>query len=247
MGGMLCGCLLLLASTQRREQAQSHWECTEGAHLGKCKRRTCSPCVWSIQHAHLPRCACRISRPARTRTSCCCSGSASSICWVPNTGTGGPLALCAGTGGQLAHTTGTRGVGMDGGLPYSTGVACSLIAPWALAWGCSADGVMGDKGACCCVPDARAVLYSGTRAALHVRGVCGGRYVLLVPLAPLDAVAGAASCPATGVVGGKGARYHLPNARTVLYGGTRAALHVRCVRSGRCVPLAALAPLARLG
>ena len=51
--------------------------------------------------------------------------------------------------------------------------------------GCSADGVMGDKGACCCVPDARAVLYSGIRAALHVCGVCCGRYVLLVPLAPL--------------------------------------------------------------
>ena len=30
------------------------------------------------------------------------------------TGTGGPLALCAGTGGQLVHTTGTRGVGMGG-------------------------------------------------------------------------------------------------------------------------------------
>ena len=51
--------------------------------------------------------------------------------------------------------------------------------------GCSADGVMGDKGACCCVPDARVVLYSGIRAALHVCGVCCGRYVLLVPLAPL--------------------------------------------------------------
>jgi hypothetical protein len=97
------------------------------------------------------------------------------------------------------------------------------------------------------VPDARAVLYSGTRAALHVRGVCGGRYVLLVPFAPLGAVAGAASRPAIGVVGGKGARYHLPNARTVLYGGTRAALHVHGGRSGRCVLLAALAPLARLG
>ena len=106
---------------------------------------------------------------------------------------------------------------------------------------------MGDKGACCCMPDVRAVLYSGTRAALHVRGVCDGRYMLLVPLAPLGAVAGAASCPAIGVVGGKGACYHLPNARTVLYGGTRAALHVHGGRSGRCVLLAALAPLARLG
>ena len=74
-------------------------ECTGGAPLGKCKRRACSTNVWSIQHAHLPWCACRISRPARTRTSCCCSGSASSTSWVPNTGTGGPLALCAGTGG----------------------------------------------------------------------------------------------------------------------------------------------------
>jgi hypothetical protein len=99
MGGMLYGCLQLLASTRRREGAQSHWECTEGAPLGKCKRRACSPYVWSIQHAHLPWCACRISRPARTRTSCCCSASASSSSWVPNTGTGGPLALCAGTGG----------------------------------------------------------------------------------------------------------------------------------------------------
>ena len=74
-------------------------ECTGGAPLGKCKRRACSTNVWSIQHAHLPWCACRISRPARTRKSCCCSGSASSTSWVPNTGTGGPLALCAGTGG----------------------------------------------------------------------------------------------------------------------------------------------------
>ena len=41
--------------------------------------------------------------------------------------------------------------------------------------------------------------------------------------------------------------YHLPNARTVLYGGTRAALHVHGGRSGRCVLLAALTPLARLG
>ena len=97
------------------------------------------------------------------------------------------------------------------------------------------------------MPDARAVLYSGTRAALHVRGVCGGRYVLLVPFAPLGAVAGAASRPAIGVVGGKGARYHLPNARTVLHGGTRAALHVHGRRGGRCVLLAPFAPLARLG
>jgi hypothetical protein len=48
-------------------------------------------------------------------------------------------------------------------------------------------------------------------------------------------------------VGGKGARYHLPNARTVLHGGTRAALHVRGRRGGRCVLLAPFAPLARLG
>jgi|SaaInlStandDraft_7_1057024.scaffolds.fasta_scaffold198233_2 hypothetical protein len=54
-------------------------------------------------------------------------------------------------------------------------------------------------------------------------------------------------CSATGVVGGKGARYHLPNARTVLHGGTRAALHVRGRRGGRCVLLAPFAPLARLG
>ena len=104
---------------------------------------------------------------------------------MPNTGTGGPLELCAGTGGQLAPMTGTRGLGMGGGLPYSTGVACSLIAPVGAGVGCSADGVMGDKGACCCVPDARAVLYGGIRAALHVRGGCGGRYVLLAPRAPL--------------------------------------------------------------
>ena len=104
---------------------------------------------------------------------------------MPNTGTGGPLELCAGTGGQLAPMTGTRGLGMGGGLPYRTGVACSLIAPVGAGVGCSADGVMGDKGACCCVPDARAVIYSGIRAALHVCGVCCGRYVLLVPLAPL--------------------------------------------------------------
>ena len=92
---------------------------------------------------------------------CRSSGGGSSTCWVPNTGTGGPLELCAGTGGQLAPMTGTRGLGMGGGLPYSTGVACSLFAPVGAGVGCSADGVMGDKGACCCVPDARAVLYGG--------------------------------------------------------------------------------------
>ena len=45
---------------------------------------------------------------------------------------------------------------------------------------------MGDKGACCSMPDACAVLYSGIRSALHVRGGRGGRYVLLAPplLAP---------------------------------------------------------------
>ena len=106
---------------------------------------------------------------------------------------------------------------------------------------------MGDKGACCCMPDVRAVLYSGTRAALHVRGVCDGRCVLLVPLAPLGAVAGAVSCPAIGMVGGKGACHCLPNACTLLYGGTRAALHEYGGRGGRCVLLVPLAPLARLG
>ena len=55
-----------------------------------------------------------MSRAARTRTSCCCSGSAGSTCWVPNTGTGGALALCAGTGGQLVHMMGTREVGVGG-------------------------------------------------------------------------------------------------------------------------------------
>ena len=121
-----------------------------------------------------------------------------------------------------------------------------MVAPCVLVWGCSADGVMGDKGACCCMPDVRAVLYSGTRAALHVRGVCDGRYMLLVPLAPLGAVAGAASCPAIGMVGGKGACHCLPNACTLLYGGTRAALHEFGGRGGRCVLLVPLAPLAHL-
>ena len=45
MGGMLYGCLQLLASPRRFEGAQSHWECTEGAPLGKFKRRACSPYV----------------------------------------------------------------------------------------------------------------------------------------------------------------------------------------------------------
>ena len=142
--------------------------------------------MWGIQRARQARRACKNSRPPRTRISCCSNGGGSSTCWVPNTGTGGPLELCAGTGGQLALMTGTRGLGMGGGLPYSTGVACSLIAPVGAGVGCSADGVMGDKGACCCVPDARAVIYGGIRAALHVRGGRGGRYVLLAPplLAP---------------------------------------------------------------
>ena len=47
-------------------------------------------------------------------------------------------------------------------------------------------------------------------------------------------------------MGGKGAYQHLPNACTVLYGGTRAALHEFCGRDGRCVLLVPLAPLAHL-
>ena len=54
------------------------------------------------------------------------------------------------------------------------------------------------------------------------------------------------ACPETGAVGGKGAYQHLPNACTVLYGGTRAALHEFCGRDGRCVLLVPLAPLAHL-
>ena len=54
------------------------------------------------------------------------------------------------------------------------------------------------------------------------------------------------ACPETGAVGGKGAYQHLPNACTVLYGGTRAALHEFCGRDGHCVLLAPLAPLAHL-
>ena len=74
---------------------------------------------------------------------------------------------------------------MGGRLPYSTGVACSLVASVGAGVGCSADGVMGGKGVCCCLPDARAVLYGGIRAASHVRDVRGVRYVLLAPRAPL--------------------------------------------------------------
>ena len=77
-------------------------------------------------------------------------------------------------------------------------------------------------------------------------GVCGWRYMLLVPLAPLGAMAGAASCPAIGMVGGKGSCHYLPNACTLLYGGTRAALHEYGGRGGRCVLLVPLAPLAHL-
>ena len=49
------------------------------------------------------------------------------------------------------------------------------------------------------------------------------------------------------MVGGKGACYHLPNVRTILHGGTRAALHVHGGRGGLYVLLAPLAPLGRLG
>ena len=83
-----------------------------------------------------------------------CSGG-SSTCWVPNAGTDGPLAVRAGTGGQLAPMTGTGGLGMGGRLICSTGVACSLMASVGAGVGCSADGVVGGKGACCCLPDAR--------------------------------------------------------------------------------------------
>jgi len=153
--------------------------------LGQFKRRICIPHVRVAQRAHQTRCACRNSRPARTSTSCYSSSGGCSICWVPNTGTDGPLAVRAGTGGQLAPRTGTRGMGMGGRLPYSTGVACSLVASVGAGVGCSADGVMGGKGVCCCLPDARAVLYGGIRAAPHVRDVRGVRYVLLAPRAPL--------------------------------------------------------------
>jgi hypothetical protein len=104
---------------------------------------------------------------------------------VPNAGTDGPLAVRAGTGGQLAPMTGTRGLGMGGRLLCSTGVACSLVASVGAGVGCSADGVVGGKGACCCLPDARAVPHGNVRAAPHVRGVRGVRYVLLAPRLPL--------------------------------------------------------------
>ena len=80
---------------------------------------------------------------------------------------------------------GTRGLGICGRLPCSTGVVCTLVASVGAGVGCSADGVMGGKGVCCCLPGARAVLYGGIRAAPHVRDVRGVRYVLLAPRAPL--------------------------------------------------------------
>ena len=153
--------------------------------LGQFKRRICIPHVRVAQRAHQTRCACRNSRPARTSTSCYSSSGGSSICWVPNTGTDGPLAVRAGTGGQLAPMTGTRGLDMGGRLLCSTGVACSLVASVGAGVGCSADGVVGGKGACCCLPDARAVPHGNVRAAPHVRDVRGVRYVLLAPRLPL--------------------------------------------------------------
>lgn len=54
--------------------------------------------------------------------------------------------------------------------------------------GLPADGTTSDKGACCCPPDARAVLCGSLLAALHACSACGGRYVLLVPLVPLGGV-----------------------------------------------------------
>ena len=54
--------------------------------------------------------------------------------------------------------------------------------------GLPADGTTSDKGACCCPPDARAVLCGSLLAALHACSACGGRYALLVPLVPLGGV-----------------------------------------------------------
>ena len=90
------------------------------------------------------------------------------------------------------------------------------------------------------------MLYGSLRAALYVCSVCGGCHALLAPLVPLGAVGGASHYPANCMVGGKSACYHLPNARAMLYGGTRTALHMRGGRGGRYVLLAPLAPLAHL-
>ena len=105
-------------------------------------------------------------------------------------------------------------------------MACSLIAAVGPGVVGPVGGVADDKDACCCPSDARAVLYGSLRAALYVCSVCGGCHALLAPLVPLGAVGGASHYPANCVVGGKSACYHLPNARAMLYGGTRTALHM---------------------